>query len=291
MPAETDKTFVSALAKGIRVLNVVADSTAPDRITQLSKGLHWSIGAVQRVTSTLTKLGYLRRPTTGQGYILGPKAWGLGLSIVNQIELKAVVHPYLKDLSDKVGETVNLGVLDGTEMIYLDRIKTNHILNLNVNVGARLPAYSTSLGKAIAAFLPEPELKEFLGRLDLRPLTPHTITRRKILEEELRRTRKKGFAINNAETDNGIRSVAAPLRDRSGRVIAAINISVPSIRVTREELQGNLAREVTRAAQIISEALGHRVIEGAVNSPCSSIAATRSEARNSKRNHTDENSR
>jgi IclR family pca regulon transcriptional regulator len=262
MPPETDRTFISALAKGIRVLSLIADSTTPVRITQLSKSLDLSIGAIQRVTSTLTKLGYLRRPTTGQGYILGPKAWGMGLSIVNQIELKNVVHPYLKDLSDKVGETVNLGVLDGTEMIYLDRIKTNHILNLNVNVGARLPAYSTSLGKAVAAFLPDPELKEFLNRLDLKPLTHHTITHKKLLEEELRRIRRKGFAINNAETDNGIRSVAAPIRDRSGRVIAAINISVPSIRVTREELQKNLARDVIKAAEIISEALGHRGMEG-----------------------------
>jgi IclR family pca regulon transcriptional regulator len=256
MPIDTDRTYVSALAKGIRVLNFIADSTAPVRITQLSKNLDLSIGAVQRVTFTLTKLGYLRKGTTGQGYILGPKAWALGLSIVNQIDLKTLVHPYLKDLSDKVGERVNLGILEGTDMIYLDSIKTNHVLNLNLNMGDRLPAYSTSLGKAIVAFLPGPEMKELLGKLKMRPLTRNTITREAKFREELSQIRKRGFAINDGETDDGIRSVAAPVRDRSGRTIAAINISVPSIRVTREDLQTRLAREVTRVAAIISEALG-----------------------------------
>jgi IclR family pca regulon transcriptional regulator len=256
MPIDTDRTYVSALAKGIRVLNFIADSTAPVRITQLSKNLDLSIGAVQRVTFTLTKLGYLRKGTTGQGYILGPKAWALGLSIVNQIDLKTLVHPYLKDLSDKVGERVNLGIIEGTDMIYLDSIKTNHVLNLNLNMGDRLPAYSTSLGKAIAAFLPGPEMKEFLGKLKMRPLTRNTITREAKFREELNQIRKRGFAINDGETDDGVRSVAAPVRDRSGRTVAAINISVPSIRVTREDLQTRLAREVTRVAAIISEALG-----------------------------------
>jgi IclR family pca regulon transcriptional regulator len=256
MPIDTDRTYVSALAKGIRVLNFIADSTAPVRITQLSKNLGLSIGAVQRVTFTLTKLGYLRKGTTGQGYILGPKAWALGLSIVNQIDLKTLVHPYLKDLSDKVGERVNLGIIEGTDMIYLDSIKTNHVLNLNLNMGDRLPAYSTSLGKAIAAFLPGPEMKELLGKLKMRPLTRNTITREAKFREELNQIRKRGFAINDGETDDGVRSVAAPVRDRSGRTVAAINISVPSIRVTREDLQTRLAREVTRVAAIISEALG-----------------------------------
>jgi IclR family pca regulon transcriptional regulator len=261
-PPKIDRSYVGALSKGIGVLHFVADAAGPSRITFLSKSLKMSIGAVQRVTHTLARLGYLRKTDAGHGYILGPRAWALGLSITGKIDLKTLAHPYLKDLSERVGETVNLGILDGTEMIYLERIKTNHILNLNLNVGSRLPAYSTSLGKAIAAFLPEPELKAFFKNLNLKPMTSNTITSRKKLKEEFLRIRKKGVAVNNGETDRGIRSVAAPIRDQSGRVIAALNISVPSIRITREILQTRLAAEVTRVAGVLSEALGYKEAQG-----------------------------
>jgi IclR family transcriptional regulator, pca regulon regulatory protein len=258
MDSDTNKAYIGALAKGISVLRFIAESEDPAGITQLSKALHLSIGAVQRVTYTLSELGYLRKAASGQGYILGPKGWALGLSIVNKIDLRNIAHPYLKDLSDSVGEIVSLGIVEGPEMIYLDRIKTRHILNLNLNVGARLPAHSTSLGKAVLAFLPEPELAAFLDRFELKPFTRNTITDRSRFREELRRIRKRGFAVNNAETDNGIRSVAAPVRDQSGWAVASINISVPSIRVTLEDLQTRFAREVTRVAGAISEALGFR---------------------------------
>jgi IclR family transcriptional regulator, pca regulon regulatory protein len=258
MNPNPNKAYIGALAKGINVLRFIAESEDPAGITQLSKALHLSIGAIQRVTYTLLELGYLRKAASGQGYILGPQGWALGLSIVNRIDLKNIAHPYLKDLSDSVGEIVSLGIVEGPEMIYLDRIKTRHILNLNLNIGARLPAHSTSLGKAVLAFLPEPELAAFLHSFELKSFTRNTITDETKFREELRRIRKRGFSINNGETDNGIRSVAAPVRDSSGRAIASINISVPSIRVTLEDLQTRFAREVTRVAGAISEALGFR---------------------------------
>jgi len=258
MKTSRDRAYVAAVEKAIKVLSCVADSKTPVGITQLSKRLALSIGAVQRMTYTLSKLGYLRKATNNKEYILGFKAWALGLSIVSEIEVKNIAHPYLQDLSDKVGEIVSLGILEGTEMVYLDRIKTNHILNLNLNIGARLPAYSTSLGKAIVAFLPEIELAKILNIIDLKSLTRNTITNKKIFSEELRNIREKGFSINNAENDAGIRSVAAPVRDKSGRVIASINISVPSIRVSLQDLQTKLAQEVMSVAEIISQALGYK---------------------------------
>ena len=258
MSPKTDRPLISTIAKGMKVLSFIADSKTPAGITHLSKTLYLSIGAVQRVTFTLSRLGYLRKATDGQGYMLGPKAWALGLVIVSEINLKNVAHPYLIDLSNKVGEIVNLGILEETEMLYLDSIKTNHILSLNRNIGARLPAYSTSLGKAIVAFLPEPEIKEFLNKLNMKPFTRNTITNKKKFLKELRNIRNKGFSINNAENDNGVRSVAAPVRDRSGLVVASVNISMPSIRVSLEDLQDRFAREVIRTGKIISAALGYK---------------------------------
>jgi DNA-binding IclR family transcriptional regulator len=258
MTPKTKRPLISTIAKGMKVLAFIADSKLPAGITRLSKTLNLSIGAVQRITSTLSHLGYLRKATDGQGYILGSKAWALGLVIVSEINLRNVAHPYLIDLSDKVGEIVNLGVLDDTAMLYIDSIKTNQVLSLNRSIGTRLPAYSTSLGKAIVAFLPVPEIKEFLNNIEMKPFTRNTITNKKKFLEELRSIRNKGFSINNAENDNGIRSVAAPVRDKSGRVVASVNISMPSVRVTLGDLQKRFAREVIRTGKIISEALGYK---------------------------------
>lgn len=253
-----DRIYIGALAKGIGLLSHVAGSKEPLGLTQLSKSLGHSIGAVQRITFTLHQLGYLRKTSAGQGYILGPKSWALGLAISNQIHLRNVAHPYLEDLSKKVGEIVSLGIIEGTEMIYLDRIQTNHILNVNLDLGRRLPAYSTSLGKVVLAFMTEPKQLAFIREMRMVPLTQNTITDKKRFLAELRRIRKRGFSINNGETDIGVRSVAAPVRDDLGQVIAGVNISVPSIRVTLQDLQKRLSKDVIALGHTLSEILGYK---------------------------------
>ncbi len=258
MGRSTDKSYVESIAKGMDVLSFIAHSRETAGITKISRVLGMSAGSVQRITNTLHKLGYLRKERISLGFTLGHKAWGLGLAIIQDIDLKRIAHPYLDELSREIGETVNLAIFDGTEIVYVDRIKTEQIVNINLNIGSRLPVHCTSMGKCILAFLPEEELAQLLDTMTMNSLTPATITGKERFREELRTVRERGYALNNQELELGLRSVAAPVRDASGAVIAAVNIAVPASRVEPDELVGRFAGKVVGVTQVISEAMGYR---------------------------------
>jgi len=189
---------------------------------------------------------------------LGPKTLSVGLSVIRDLDLKKVAFPFLEKTSKEIGETVNLAILDGTDIVYVERIKTEQILNINLQIGSRLPAYCTSMGKAMLAFLPEDRLQEILKKMDLRPVTPYTITCKGDLRKELKKVKARGFATNNEELSLGLRSVAAPVRNFKGEVIAAVNIAVPSIRISQKRLEKIFAEKVVETANQISSTLGYK---------------------------------
>ena len=172
--------------------------------------------------------------------------------MIRNLDLRKVAFPYLDRTSKEVGETVNLAILDGTEIVYVERIRTEQILNINLHVGSRLPVHCTSMGKTMLAFLPEKRLGEVFKKMKLSCLTPHTITSKKALRKELERVRGRGFSTNNEEVCIGLRSVAAPVRNFTGDVIAAVNIAVPSIRVPLRKLGTFFAKKVMETADQIS---------------------------------------
>ncbi len=255
---ETSRHFIESLARGVRLLTTVSESPHPLSLTELSCRLSLSKSTIQRLTYTLLCLGYLDRDNETKKFRLGQRAVALGLSIVKHSDLRKVAFPYLEKASKEIGETVNLAILDGTEIVYVERIKTQQILNINLEVGSRLPAYCTSMGKAMLAFLPKKELEDLLKEMTLRPHTSNTITSKEVLLRELEKVRRRGFATNNEELSNGLRSVAAPVRDAGGRVIAAVNIAVPSSRVQLKRLETVLARKAVETADQISFTLGYR---------------------------------
>jgi IclR family pca regulon transcriptional regulator len=253
-----DRNFVESIERGMNVFSFIVNSNKAVGITQISKALNLSLGAVQRVTYTLQKLGYLRKDEEIQKYSIGHNGLVLGLGIVKDIDLKRVAHPYLKELSAEINETVNLAVLDGIQIVYIDRIKTEQIININLSTGSKLPIYCTSMGKSLLAFLPSDELLKLLDKIDMRPVTPNTITTKAKLLEELEKVKKRGFSVNDKELDIGLRSVAAPVRNEFGTVVAAVNIAVPSSRVTFEDLRTKFASKAMHVSKVISEALGYR---------------------------------
>jgi IclR family pca regulon transcriptional regulator len=255
---ETSRNFIESLSRGLAVLSVLSEGPSPLNLTELSYKIHLSKSTVQRLTYTLQKLGYLDRDGETKKFRLGHKTLSLGLSVMKNLDLRKVAFPYLDKSSKEIGETVNLAILDGTEIVYVERIKTQQILNINLQVGSRLPAYCTSMGKAMLAFLPEDRLKQVLKKMELTPLTPYTVKLRKDLIKELEGVRIRGFATNNEELSIGLRSVAAPVRNFTGEVIAAVNIAVPSIRVSQKKLETVLATKVVETANKISFILGHR---------------------------------
>lgn len=255
------RDFIESLSRGLTLLSSLAESSTSLSLTEISKQLRLSKSTVQRIIYTLKTLGYIDREEETKKYRLGGKALSFALSMVKNLDLRRVAYPILQKTSKEIGETVNLAILDGTEIVYVERIKTEQILNINLQVGSRLPAYCTSMGKAMLAFLPEERLDDLLKKMRLVPHTPHTITSKEALKNELRKVRVQGFATNNEELSLGLRSTAAPIRDYRGEVIAAVNIAVPSIRISQKQLETVLAKKVVETARQISLSLGYKEVK------------------------------
>jgi IclR family pca regulon transcriptional regulator len=206
--------------------------------------------------STLVLLGYLEHDPETRCYHPGLKVLQLGFTALNSLELAQVGLPFLKSLSDATGETTNMAIRDGPEIIYVARNAIRHIIGVNVQRGSRAPVYCTSMGKALLIDLSREELFTLLGEGPYIRHGPNTITTLDALEAELVRVRKNGYAINDEELAYGLRSVGAPIRNSANEIIAAINISFPGGRLSYQEMEVNMAPKVVDTARHISSAFG-----------------------------------
>jgi IclR family pca regulon transcriptional regulator len=207
-------------------------------------------------------LGYLDQDPATRKYRLGPRVLDLGFSALNSMELREIAAPHLRELSDETGYTVNMAILDDLEIVYVDRCRSAQArqreIDLNLHVGSRLPAYCTSLGKVLLAYLTPEDRAERLARIDLVRRGPNTIVARPALEAELKRVRKAGYAVNNEELAYGLRSIAAPILARDGTAAGAINLAVHSSMVSSAEIGTRVGPVLQRTAADISARLGYR---------------------------------
>jgi IclR family pca regulon transcriptional regulator len=221
-----------------------------------------SRSTTHRYVATLAALGYLQQDGSTKKYRLGPRVLDLGFSAINSMELREVAAPHLRELSDDTGYTVNMAILDGLDIVYVERCRSSRRgqreIDLNLHVGARLPAYCTSLGKILLAFLPAGERVARLEEIDFVRRGPNTLTSKTALIAELKRARDDGFAINNEELAYGLRSIAAPILSHDGEAAAAINLAVHSSMVSMKDLVARLSPTLRRAAEEISAHLGYR---------------------------------
>lgn len=215
-----------------------------------------------RFCQTLRQLGYLEE-LADRRFRPGLKAVSLAHAALSSRELPELAMPYLQRLREHSDETVNMGLLDDTEIVYVARVLSDHLISLRLYVGSRLPAYASSLGRSILAFLPEAEAESIIDRSHLTLLTPNTIVSRERLLKELEKVRACGYALNDQEVANGLRGVAAPILTHSGRPIAAINISIPRPLKRPEEIEDDLAPKVMATAREISDLAGKLALERA----------------------------
>lgn len=248
----------SSLVRGLAILRAFSPDRPVLGISELAEMLSMRSATVHRYVRTLEHLGYLSQDEPTRRYRLAARVVDLGFATLNSMSLRDVAAPALKELSSKFGQTVNLAVLDDLEIIYVDRVVAPMALNLELHVGSRLPAYCTSMGKVLLAFLPPDELAKRVERVDFARRGPNAIRSRRGLVHELRDVRERGFAVNNEELDFGLRSIAAPIRTDSGSVAAAINIAVHASRFTLSYLVSNHAPTVVAAANEISRKLGYQ---------------------------------
>ncbi len=256
---------IEALARGLAILTLFATERPSLKLPEIVAMTGMSKSTAFRVVSTLKTLGYLERDPENRGYRPGLKVLRLGFTALNSLEMAQIAQPFLKALSESCGETTNMSIRDGAEIVYVARYATQQVISVNLQRGSRLPAYCTSMGKAQLIDHSRQELLDLLGEGPYPSRGPNTITRLDVLIRDLDKVRQHGYAVNDEELAAGLRSVAAPIRGSEGGVAAAINISVPGARISRPELESQLAPRVVAAAGEISSALGasiHQKIDG-----------------------------
>ncbi|MFO7742902.1 MAG: IclR family transcriptional regulator [Anaerolineae bacterium] len=247
---------IETLERGLRVLEAFSRESPSLSMTEIASHADLNKSTAFRLVHTLENLDYLERDPETKRYRPGLKVLRLGFTALNSLEMGQVAQPYLKALSNRCGKTTNMTVRDESDIVYVVRNKTQQILTVDLHLGSRLPAYCTSMGKAQLIDLSREELHDLLGAGPYQQRGPNTITTLGTLLEELARVRSQGYAVNDEELAPGLRAVAAPVRDHTGQIVAAINISVPSVRVSRQELEDQLAPMVMEASHQISSALG-----------------------------------
>jgi IclR family pca regulon transcriptional regulator len=243
---------VASVEKAFRVLEAFGGRRQTLSLSQVAAATGMDISAAQRFTHTLTHLGYLRKDTETKRYELTPKNLNQGFRFLLGHSLIERAMPYLLHLSTETEEAVSLTVLDDTDIIFVARFMSRHMLNTNVIVGTHLPAYCTAPGIAMLSHLPEAEALAIIDRSDLQPHTPATTWHRNDLTAKLRQSAKQGFATAFGEFYKGDLSVAAAILDERRRPEGAISVGVSFARYKQEEVAGRFGPLVIAAAHSVS---------------------------------------
>jgi DNA-binding IclR family transcriptional regulator len=253
--------LVQAIARAALILDTLGQKPQGVSLRELSAEVALPKGTTHRLLSSLAYFGYVRQDLTTRDYLLGFRLVELGNRLLNQLDLRTEAKPLLLELGRRVKETVHLVILDQNEVLYIDKVESDENpggLRMASRIGSRTQAHSCAVGKMLLADLSEDQLDEYITQQGLPKLTERTLTDPAQLKEHLKAVRKRGYAVDDEENEQGIRCVAAPIRNESGRVIAATSISGPAIRITRERIRDTLQREIMETAASISNRLGFR---------------------------------
>jgi DNA-binding IclR family transcriptional regulator len=225
-------------------------------VTELSKRLDIDKSMIYRLLSTLAMRGYVEQDEENRKYRLGLKVVELAGMKLSTVEMFSISRPLLKELVKRTGETVHMAIMVQHEIICLDKEEGPAILNVKGGIGEKYPPHAAAIGKAIIAYLPEEDSKVILRKHGMPKYTDKTITSMSMLKEHLKRVRERGYALNDEETYSGVRSIAAPVRERKGAVVASLGISGPIQRISNQNIE-KLAEAVIEIADRVSAELGY----------------------------------
>lgn len=261
VPSLREPRYSQSLERGLAILGCFTPERPVLGIADIADELGMSRSTTHRYVITLVALGYVEQGASRK-YKLGLKVSELGMSALACTGLRDHAHGYLEELRQQSSYTVNLGILDGVEVLYIDRARSfrrgQSKIDFDLRPGSRLPAYCTSLGKVMLAHLPEDALRELLGDMQLSKRGPNTITTKKALRAELEQVRDEGFAVDDEEFAPELLAIAVPVRSESGEVIAAINMAAHTSMISLEELVGALGPHLVATADRISARIGYR---------------------------------
>jgi IclR family transcriptional regulator, pca regulon regulatory protein len=248
-----DPDFMTSLARGLHVIRAFAGVDRRLTIADVSRATGLTRAVVRRCLYTLKELGYAG--TDGRMYFLQPRILNLGYSYLSTAPVPIAAQPVLEEMSEALGEASSVAVLDDGAVVYVGRAATKRIMSVTLGVGSRLPAYCTALGRVLLAHLTDEQVGIELSKVDWTQHTKHTVTSRSRLEELLVEVRQDGYAINDQELEIGLRSIAVPVRNVVGTVVAAMNVSSQASRVSRRELVERCLPILRNAADKLSSQL------------------------------------
>ena len=248
-PNQRESHYVQSLERGLSVITAFGPDAAELTLSDVARLTGLTRAAARRFLLTLADQGVVRQ--AGKLFRLTPKVLGLGYAFLSSLSLPAVAEPHLEWLAHEVGESSSMSVLDGHDIVYVARVPTTRIMTVAINVGTRFPAYATSMGRVLLAGLDDGALEAHLDRLDLEAFTARTVRTVGDLRDRLHETRRQGYALVDQELEYGLRSIAAPVRDRTGSVVAAVNVSSHVSRITRERARRELLPPLLHAVSEI----------------------------------------
>ena len=243
-----DPNFMTSLARGLAVIQAFSQRRHHLTISQVSTTTGLSRAAVRRCLYTLAKLGFAGSDDN-RHFFLRPRILALGHSYISSMPLATAAQPVLEHISHLLHESCSIATLDGVEIVYIARANVTRIMSIDLGVGSRLPAFCTSMGRAILANLPPEELESVLSRVEFKRYTERTITNPAKLTQALRQIRRDGYSIIDQELEHGLRSMAVPIQNPNGKVVAALNIGAHAQRVSIQEMQTKFLPHLRAAAQ------------------------------------------
>ncbi|HHX24512.1 MAG TPA: IclR family transcriptional regulator [Thermoanaerobacterales bacterium] len=245
---------VQSVKRAIMILEELATEKEGLGVTELANRVDLHKSTVHRMLNTLLNMGYIEQSSSSERYRLGIKLLSLGGAILERMDIRHEAHDLLKELSEKVKETVHLVVPDGYRAIYIDKLDSNKTIRMYSQIGRIAPLHASAVGKAILAFSEERFIKEVIEQ-GLFKCSKKTITEPKLLLEHLKMIREQGFSVDDEENEEGIRCVGAPVFDYTGKVVGAISVSGPTVTVTPEKID-QIAENVIECAKNISRRMG-----------------------------------
>lgn len=256
MPAKGEKYFfISSLAKGLKIMEKLSEHKALT-VSELAKQMAFNRAASHRFLATLRELGYVEKNEDNR-YQLSFRILEMGMTVADRFEIRQEARKFMQELSNTFNETVNLGLWDGNEILHLDKIDSSEVLRIDASLWSKTPAYCTALGKAMLAHLTKEEINDYLAHTRLVPHGPNTIVSKKKFRKELATTLKRGYSVDNEELVHGLRCVAAPVFDHTGRVRYALSVSCPAFRLSMDDVE-RVHPKVRDVCRQLSLRIGYR---------------------------------
>ncbi|WP_077002140.1 IclR family transcriptional regulator [Variovorax sp. KK3] len=246
-------SYVQSFARGLQVIRSFSEKAPRQTLSEVAAATGLTRAGARRILLTLQTLGYVA--SDGKLFALTPRILDLGFAYLSSMPIWNRAEPVMEALVQQVQESCSAAVLDGTDIVYVLRVSTHKIMRISLGVGSRLPAWCTSMGRLLLSELDEEALRKRLDDSGIEALTRHTLTDIDTLVAKVQQARRQRWCLVNQELEEGLISIAAPIVDRSGRMVAALNISGQANRTSAKVMQDTMLPPLVEAADEISRML------------------------------------